>query len=45
VIDKNVKVPPGYSIGHDSEVDRANFTVSERGVVIVEKDRNLERSA
>jgi glucose-1-phosphate adenylyltransferase len=45
VIDKNVKVPPGYTIGHDSEVDRANFAVSERGVVIVEKDRNLERSA
>ena len=41
VIDKNVEVPAGRSIGHDAEADRAEFVVSDRGVVVVEKDRKL----
>ncbi len=42
VIDKNVVVPAGYTIGHDHEGDAAKFAVSERGVVVVDKDRVLE---
>ena len=41
VIDKNVEVPAGRSIGHDAEADRAEFVISDRGVVVVEKDRKL----
>ncbi len=43
VIDKNVKVPAGYRIGYDVEEDRARgFTISDRGIVVIEKDRVLE---
>ena len=42
VIDKNVVVPPGYRIGYDAEEDHARgFTISEHGVVVIEKDRVL----
>jgi glucose-1-phosphate adenylyltransferase len=41
VIDKNVDIPAGRSIGHDLEADRGEFIVSDRGVVVVEKDRKL----
>jgi ADP-glucose pyrophosphorylase len=41
VIDKNVAVPAGRAIGHDADADRAEFAVSDRGVVVVEKDRQL----
>jgi len=43
VIDKNVAVPPGYQIGIDLAADRdRGFTVSERGVVVIAKDRRIE---
>ncbi|HZX53551.1 MAG TPA: glucose-1-phosphate adenylyltransferase, partial [Ilumatobacteraceae bacterium] len=41
VIDKNVEIPAGRVIGHDAEADRCDFAVSDRGVVVVEKDRRL----
>ncbi len=41
VIDKNVDIPPGYRIGHDKGND-AQFTVSDRGIVVVDKGRKLE---
>ena len=41
VIDKNVEIPAGRAIGHDAEADREEFIVSDRGVVVVEKDRKI----
>ena len=41
VIDKNVVVPPGYQIGFDPVADAERFTISDRGIVVVEKDRLL----
>lgn len=35
IIDKDVVVPDGESIGYDEELDRKRFTVSENGVVVV----------
>lgn len=41
VIDKNVVVPNGYRVGYDPVADREQFTISDRGVVVIEKDRVL----
>jgi len=41
VIDKNVIIPSGRTIGHDAASDAELFTISDRGVVVVEKDRVL----
>lgn len=37
IIDKDVTVPDGESIGHDKKKDQERFTVSEGGVVVVPK--------
>ncbi len=38
IIDKNVVIPPGMRIGHDREVDRKLFHVTEGGVVVIPKN-------
>jgi glucose-1-phosphate adenylyltransferase len=38
IIDKEVKIPPGTTIGHDVEHDRRRgFTITEGGVVVIAK--------
>ena len=43
IIDKNVVVPDWYRIGLDREEDGSKFTLSDSGVVVVEKGRHLGR--
>jgi glucose-1-phosphate adenylyltransferase len=35
IVDENVVIPAGMRIGHDPDVDRRSFTVTESGVVVV----------
>ena len=41
IIDKNVRVPPGARIGVEPEFDRARFTVSDNGVVVIGKGEKM----
>lgn len=41
IIDKNVYVPENTRIGFDREADAQRFTLSDDGVVIIEKGRDL----
>lgn len=43
IVDKEVYVPPGETIGYDREADqRRGFTISERGIVVVPKGYRFE---
>jgi len=41
IIDRHVQLPEGTIIGHDLEADRARYTVSENGVVIVVRPESM----
>jgi glucose-1-phosphate adenylyltransferase len=41
IIDKNVTIPEGYEIGFDPENDKKKFTVTESGIVVIEKNAIL----
>jgi glucose-1-phosphate adenylyltransferase len=40
ILDKNVKVPEGASIGYDPVEDRKKYHVTENGIVVVEGDQS-----
>ncbi len=43
IIDKNVQLPPGTTIGYDIDEDRRRgFTVSENGIVVISKAESPE---
>ena len=37
IVDKSVEIPAGMSIGYEKEQDRARFSVSDKGIVVVPK--------
>ncbi|MFL5319557.1 MAG: glucose-1-phosphate adenylyltransferase [Myxococcaceae bacterium] len=41
IIDKNVEVPPGTTIGYDLEQDKQRFIVTSGGVVVIPKGMKL----
>ncbi len=41
IVDKNVQVPDFAKIGFDPEADRAQFTMSDQGVVVIAKDQQI----
>lgn len=43
IIDKEVTVPPGETIGHDKVRDKERFTISDKGVVVVPKGYRFNR--
>jgi glucose-1-phosphate adenylyltransferase len=42
ILDKDVKVPPGATIGHDPAEDARRFTVTESGLVVLGKGTIVE---
>jgi glucose-1-phosphate adenylyltransferase len=36
ILDKNVRIPPGATIGYDIEQDRRLYNVTDSGIVVVE---------
>ncbi len=43
IIDKNVVIPDWSRVGLDAEEDRQRYTLSDSGIVVIEKDRKLHR--
>ena len=43
IIDKNVVVPSSMRIGLEPDLDRERFTLSDEGVVVIEKGRDLTK--
>jgi glucose-1-phosphate adenylyltransferase len=41
IIDKAVRIPPGFSVGYNLEDDAKHFTVSDGGVVVIPKDARI----
>jgi glucose-1-phosphate adenylyltransferase len=41
IIDRHVELPEGTVIGHDLEADRARYSVSENGVVVVVRPESM----
>ena len=41
IIDKDVEIPPGISIGYDLEEDRNRYFVSDQGIIVIPKRAKL----
>ncbi len=42
IIDKHVRIMPNATVGYDKELDRKRFTVTPKGIVVVEKGAVVE---
>ena len=42
IIDKDVRIPPGFSVGYNREQDAQRFTVTDSGVVVIGKGERIE---
>ena len=42
IIDKYAKIMPNAAVGYDKELDRKRFTVTPKGIVVVEKGAVVE---
>jgi glucose-1-phosphate adenylyltransferase len=40
ILDKNVRIPEGTTIGYDLEEDKKRYYVTESGIVVVEGHRS-----
>ncbi|MBN2243982.1 MAG: glucose-1-phosphate adenylyltransferase [Acidobacteria bacterium] len=41
IVDKDVEIPPGFSIGYDLEKDAERFTVTDSGIVVIPKGERI----
>jgi glucose-1-phosphate adenylyltransferase len=41
IIDKDVRIPPQTTIGHDPAADAGRYTVSPGGIVVIAKGEKL----
>ena len=41
IVDKNVQIDPGARVGFDPEADKARFTVSDAGIVVIPKGAHV----
>jgi len=44
IIDKGVKIAPYETIGYDLEKDRERYFVSDSGIVVIPKERNIQNT-
>jgi len=42
IIDKDVNIPPGFSIGYDLKQDAERFTVTDSGIVVIPKGEKID---
>ena len=42
IVDKEVRIPPGETIGFDADKDNQRFTRSEKGIIVVPKEYRFE---
>jgi glucose-1-phosphate adenylyltransferase len=42
IVDKDVSIPPGETIGHDPAKDSQRFTCSDKGIIVVPKEYRFE---
>jgi glucose-1-phosphate adenylyltransferase len=42
IVEKGIKIPPGFEVGVNLEKDRERFHVTEEGLVVIAKDTVIE---
>jgi len=42
IVDKDVRIPPGETIGFDQDKDSLRFTRSDKGIIVVPKEYRFE---